>query len=86
MISLVFFQALVKQLAAQHNLPLKVAYNGSRGFFIQMPVGSTSDGGSAASDSLPSIFMKVVKSRSTLSFTTEDLVSVVDTELGLSLN
>ena len=72
--SCIALSALVKQLAEQHQLPLKVAYNGSRGFFIQM---HTSSGGSVTSDSLPSVFMKVVKARSTVSFTTEDLVTAI---------
>ncbi|XP_062517164.1 mutS protein homolog 4-like [Corticium candelabrum] len=63
---------LVKQLAEQHQLPLRVTYNASRGFFIQM---STSG---ATADSLPSVFLKIVKSRSTLNFTTEDLIKLND--------
>jgi DNA mismatch repair protein MSH4 len=73
--------SLVKQLAEQHQLPLKVAYNASRGFFIQMHTG----GGSVTSDSLPSIFMKVVKTRSSLSFITEDLVTSCHSRIDFSV-
>nr|XP_039269249.1 mutS protein homolog 4-like [Styela clava] len=59
----------ITQLAEKHNLPIKCAYNASRGFFIQMTL---SDRGGCPE--LPSSFIKVSKSKKTLSCTTSDMI------------
>ncbi|GFG40763.1 hypothetical protein Cfor_06041, partial [Coptotermes formosanus] len=64
--------ALVARLASEHNLPLKVNYNGSWGYHIQL---SQSKRHISESD-LPPIFVQVHKSRNTLSFTTQELIQV----------
>lgn len=66
----------MKQLAEQHNLPLKTGYNTIRGFHVQLYVGPGA--GDVAQgltlESLPREFMKPSKNRNTISFTTTDMV------------
>ena len=69
-----YLSDLVTQMASEYNLPLKVMCNTSRGYYIQMYCGGK-DGYSA--DNLPGVFIKVNKFKSTLSFTTTDIVSTV---------
>uniref|UniRef100_H2YI01 DNA mismatch repair proteins mutS family domain-containing protein n=1 Tax=Ciona savignyi TaxID=51511 RepID=H2YI01_CIOSA len=57
---------LISQQAEKHGLPLKSAYTVSRGFHIQVATKSVQD--------LPEEFIKVSKTKSTYSFTTEDLI------------
>ena len=63
---------MIKQLGEKHNLPLKTGFNATRGFFIQLTVNRDQD---VDLSSLPSEFLKVVKVRGVVSFTTVDLVS-----------
>jgi len=65
-------QDLVRQLSIEHSLPLKINFNGTRGFFIQMfdPM----HGKSSESKKLPEIFLKITKQRGNYSFTTEELL------------
>ncbi|XP_033606751.1 mutS protein homolog 4 isoform X2 [Cryptotermes secundus] len=64
--------ALVAHLATEYNLPLKVNYNGSWGYHIQL---SQSKRYIRESD-LPPVFVQVHKNRSTLSFTTQELIQI----------
>ncbi|XP_070563567.1 mutS protein homolog 4-like [Ptychodera flava] len=73
---------MVKQLSEKHNLPLKISYNSTRGFFIQMYSGKDN---TVAMSSLPSVFIKVAKVKSTLNFTTADLIKMND-RINESLN
>ena len=68
-----FYLALVQRESVETDLPLRTAYNASRGFFIQMTVGGR--GAQQMPDSFPETFIKVVKTKNTVSATTEDLVS-----------
>lgn len=68
--------ALVQQLSETYNLPLKPAYNSTRGFHIQMYCGGKDP---VTMDSLPSSFMKKTKLKNTYSFTTNDLVCKIIT-------
>ena len=63
---------MVKQLGEKHDLPLKPAYNTTRGFYAQMQINDQA----FSMESLPSQFIKVVKTKNVLAFTTADLVSV----------
>lgn len=64
---------LVTQLGTQYSLPLKTSYNSARGFYIQ----TTSSGKDGLTmDNLPGIFIKATKVKSTLSFTTTDLIKL----------
>ena len=62
--------ALVKQLGEKHDLPVKSAYNSTRGFHAQMHVNNQD----FQVEDLPSQFIKVVKTKNVLAFTTADLV------------
>ena len=68
---------MVKQLAEQHNLPLKTGYNTIRGFHVQLYIGPGA--GDVAQgltlESMPKEFMKPSKNRNTISFTTTDMVT-----------
>ena len=66
------FAALVKQLGEKHDLPVKSAYNSTRGFHAQMHVNNQDK---VSIEELPSQFIKVVKTKNVLAFTTADLVS-----------
>ncbi|CAH3162066.1 unnamed protein product [Porites lobata] len=65
---------MIKQLGEKHNLPLKTGFNATRGFFIQLTVNRDQD---VDLSSLPSEFLKVVKVRGVVSFTTVDLFCFV---------
>ena len=67
---------VVKQLAEQHNLPLKTGYNTIRGFHVQLYIGPGAGdvAQGLALESLPKEFMKPSKNRNTISFTTTDMV------------
>jgi DNA mismatch repair protein MSH4 len=62
----------VKQLGEKHDLPVKSAYNSTRGFHAQMHVNNKDN---LSIEELPSQFIKVVKTKNVLAFTTADLVS-----------
>ena len=64
---------MVKQLGEKHNLPLKTAYNTTRGFYAQMNLNNRD----VPVEDLPSQFIKVVKVKNVLAFTTADLVSIL---------
>lgn len=66
---------MIKQLGEKHNLPLKTGFNATRGFFIQLTVNRDQD---VDLSSLPSEFLKVVKVRGVVSFTTVDLIKLND--------
>ncbi|RUS80534.1 hypothetical protein EGW08_011718, partial [Elysia chlorotica] len=68
---LYFPSAMVRQLAEHYKLPLRMSYSSLRGFHIQM------NSSSGFQDSLPPVFIKVAKFKSTLSFTTMDLVRAI---------
>lgn len=72
LILLINVAEMIKQLGEKHNLPLKTGFNATRGFFIQLTVNRYQD---VDLSSLPSEFLKVVKVRGVVSFTTVDLVS-----------
>ena len=69
---IIFYAELIKQLGEQYSLPLKTSFNSTRGFFIQMYNGGKN---SVSTDQLPSVFLKVAKSRSTVTCTTKDVVN-----------
>ncbi|XP_077981944.1 mutS protein homolog 4-like [Glandiceps talaboti] len=73
---------MVKQLSEKYNLPLKIGYNSTRGFFIQMYSGR--DNIISVAD-LPTEFVKVTRVKSTLNFTTADLIKMND-RINESLN
>ena len=66
------FAEMIKQLGEKHNLPLKTGFNATRGFFVQLTLNRDQD---IDLKSLPGEFLKTVKARSVVSFTTVDLVS-----------
>nr|XP_006819740.1 PREDICTED: mutS protein homolog 4-like [Saccoglossus kowalevskii] len=66
---------MVKQLSEKYSLPLKISYNGTRGFFIQMYAGRDN---SVSPADMPPVFVKVVRVKSTLNFTTPDLIKMND--------
>ncbi|PIK47411.1 putative mutS protein-like 4 [Apostichopus japonicus] len=67
---------VVKQTGHKTKFPLKTSYNAARGFFIQLQcVGQFT---SLTVESLPPEFIKAVKARNTLSFTTSDLIKLND--------
>ncbi len=68
-----YFTALVKQLGEKHDLPVKSAYNSTRGFHAQMHLNNQDN---VTIEDLPSQFIKVVKTKNVLAFTTADLVSL----------
>ena len=61
---------MVKQLGEKHDLPLKTAYNTMRGFYAQMYLNNRD----IVIEDLPSQFIKVVRVKNVLAFTTADLV------------
>ena len=73
----------MQQLSERYSLPLKTSYNTARGFFIQLYVGGGEGGGAGHTslENLPSEFIKLSKQKSTLSFVTADLASVVSHNL-----
>ncbi|XP_072181746.1 mutS protein homolog 4-like [Diadema setosum] len=66
---------MAKQLSEEYSLPLKTSYSSARGFFIQLYCGGTH---SFNMESLPPVFMKVVRAKNVLSFTTVDLIKMND--------
>ena len=67
----------VQQLSEQHKMALRTGYNTTRGFHVQLYAGSGGKTGAADvnKDNLPAEFIKVTKLKSTLSFTTLQMVS-----------
>ncbi|XP_028395701.1 mutS protein homolog 4-like [Dendronephthya gigantea] len=65
--------ALVKQLGERHDLPIKSAYNTTRGFHAQMNLNNN-----ISIEELPSQFIKVVKTKNVVAFTTADLIKLND--------
>ena len=63
---------MIKQLGEKHSLPLKTGFNATRGFFVQLTLNRDQD---IDLKTLPNEFLKAVKVRSVVSFTTVDLVS-----------
>lgn len=63
---------MIKQLGEKHNLPLKTGFNGTKGFFVQLTLNRDQH---IDLKTLPSEFIKAVKVRSAVCFTTVDLVS-----------
>lgn len=63
---------LANQLSKQFNLPLKTTYNCSRGFYLQLATNGTD----ITTETLPGMFLKVTKTKNTLSFTTNDLIKL----------
>ena len=59
-------------MANTYSLPLKLAYNSSRGFHIQMHTGGSDVHYTA--ENLPGVFIKITKFKNTFSFTTADMV------------
>ena len=72
LIEFVRFAEMIKQLGEKHKLPLKTGFNATRGFFVQLTLNRDQD---VDLKSLPSEFLKAVKVKSVISFTTVDLVS-----------
>ena len=71
LIEFVQFSEMIKQLGEKHKLPLKTGFNATRGFFVQLTLNRDQD---VDLKSLPSEFLKAVKVKSVISFTTVDLV------------
>ncbi|XP_046863669.1 mutS protein homolog 4-like [Xenia sp. Carnegie-2017] len=67
--------ALVQQLGEEYDLPVKSAFNTTRGFHAQM---SLNHPDSVAIEDLSSEFIKVVKTKNIVAFTTVDLVKLND--------
>ncbi|MEN2498706.1 MAG: MutS protein msh4 [Marteilia pararefringens] len=65
-------QILVRNLSLEYSLPLKVAFNSTRGFFIQMydPVARRTN----SDRQLPELFKKITKINGNYSFTTDELI------------
>lgn len=63
---------MIKQLGEKHKLPLKTGFNGTKGFFVQLTLNRDQQ---IDLNTLPSEFLKAVKVRSAVCFTTVDLVS-----------
>ena len=63
---------MIKQLGEKHNLPLKTGFNGTKGFFVQLTLNRDQH---IDLKTLPGEFLKAVKVRSAVCFTTVDLVS-----------
>lgn len=74
LIEFVQFAEMIKQLGEKHKLPLKTGFNATRGFFVQVTLNRDQD---VDLKSLPSEFLKAVKIKSVISFTTVDLVRYV---------
>ncbi|XP_046376598.2 mutS protein homolog 4-like isoform X1 [Haliotis rufescens] len=66
---------MVKQIGEKYSLPLRTAYNTVRGFYIQLYCGGKE---AYTQETLPGIFIKITKCKSTLSFTTSDLIKLND--------
>ncbi|EDO35291.1 predicted protein [Nematostella vectensis] len=66
---------LIKQLAEKYELPLKVGFNNTRGFFIQMQLSKEQD---VDTSSLPGELIKVSKVKNNLTFSTGDLIKLND--------
>ncbi|XP_074639659.1 mutS protein homolog 4-like [Acropora palmata] len=66
---------MIKQLGEKHKLPLKTGFNATRGFFVQLTLNRDQD---VDLKSLPSEFLKAVKVKSVISFTTVDLIKLND--------
>ncbi|XP_063952097.1 mutS protein homolog 4-like [Lytechinus pictus] len=66
---------MIKQLSDEHGLLLRTNYSTARGFFIQL---YSKGKHSIPIESLPSVFIKVVKAKNMLSFTTTDLIKMND--------
>jgi len=62
---------MIKQLGEKHKLPLKTGFNGTKGFFVQLTLNRDQH---IDLKTLPSEFLKAVKVRSAVCFTTVDLV------------
>ncbi|GAB6032154.1 MutS protein msh4 [Chamberlinius hualienensis] len=65
---------LVKQLSEIHSLPLSIGHTSDKGFFIQMSINKRRP---IAVEQLPSSFIKVVKIKNIIRFTTEDLLDTL---------
>ncbi|XP_041374859.1 mutS protein homolog 4-like isoform X2 [Gigantopelta aegis] len=66
---------VVKQLGEQYNLPLRTGFSTARNFYIQLYCGGSEQ---HSEENLPGVFLKVTKFKSTLSFTTTDLIQLND--------
>ncbi|KAL9955943.1 hypothetical protein ACROYT_G037348 [Oculina patagonica] len=66
---------MIKQLGEKHNLPLKTGFNGTKGFFVQLTLNRDQH---IDLKTLPSEFLKAVKVRSAICFTTVDLIKLND--------
>ncbi|XP_067119866.1 mutS protein homolog 4-like [Centruroides vittatus] len=66
---------LIQQLSKQYKLPLICSYGAIRGFYIQLYCGGKK---CLTVNDLPSVFVKVVKLKNYLNFTTEDLIKLND--------
>lgn len=66
---------MVEQLSSKHNLSLKSMFNNTRGFYMQTtPTDAKKGGGGLRDGALPDEFIKVVRHKNTISFTTHDLL------------
>ena len=57
---------LIKQLSDKYNLPLKLSFNATRGFYLQIPIDNAKK--------LPNIFVNCCKNKKVISCTTPDLI------------
>ena len=83
-----YLAAITGQLTNRYNLPLKSAYNNTRGFYLQLYTGEMSgrkgkghqghksSAVGMTANQLPSDFVRVTRQRNTLSFTTFDLLKL----------
>ncbi|XP_064400656.1 mutS protein homolog 4-like isoform X2 [Halichondria panicea] len=68
---------MTEQLSSEHGLTLRSVFNCSRGFYLQMTPeggGAKKGGGGVSNIQLPDVFIKVVRHKNCLSFTTFDLM------------
>ena len=77
-ISIAAISEMIKQLGEKYNLPLKTGFNGTKGFFVQLTLNRDQH---IDLKTLPSEFLKAVKVRSAVCFTTVDLVSKYDIDI-----
>ncbi len=68
---------MTDQLSSEHGLTLRSVFNCSRGFYLQMTLeggGANKEVGGVSGTQLPDMFIKVVRQKNCLSFTTFDLM------------
>ena len=62
-----FLESYVTDLSEQYQIPLKVQWNGNRGFFIQV-----CKGGPGSVEELPEEFLRAQETKTGITFVTQD--------------